>query len=169
MKAKLGFTMVELIFVIVIIGILAGVAIPKLTMTRDDAKMVTCMDQSKMFMSEMQSYYTSHGQLDDVSKMTNLPIVGSTDTTSAGILSDSDMNTNHVAGLGALFMCEGGMMAEFKHESNATSMKITIVNVTLPSNVLSRFANRTSTISANSLEKANFFRTYYLAGESVSF
>ena len=34
---KSAFTMVELVFVIVVVGILAGVAIPKLAATRDDA------------------------------------------------------------------------------------------------------------------------------------
>jgi len=37
MNFRKAFTMVELIFVIVIIGILAGVAIPRLSATRDDA------------------------------------------------------------------------------------------------------------------------------------
>lgn len=34
---KEAFTMIELVFVIVVVGILAGVAIPKLAATRDDA------------------------------------------------------------------------------------------------------------------------------------
>ena len=36
-QSKQAFTMIELIFVIVVIGILAAVAIPKLSATRDDA------------------------------------------------------------------------------------------------------------------------------------
>ncbi|MDQ7085139.1 MAG: prepilin-type N-terminal cleavage/methylation domain-containing protein [Sulfurovum sp.] len=38
---KSAFTMVELVFAIVIIGILASVAIPKLAATRDDAQIVS--------------------------------------------------------------------------------------------------------------------------------
>jgi len=36
-KSKKAFTMIELVFVIVVIGILAAVAIPRLAATRDDA------------------------------------------------------------------------------------------------------------------------------------
>jgi len=36
-KFRKAFTMVELIFVVVVIGILAGIAIPKFAVTRDDA------------------------------------------------------------------------------------------------------------------------------------
>jgi general secretion pathway protein G len=35
---KSGFTMIELVFVIVVLGILAGIAIPRLAATRDDAQ-----------------------------------------------------------------------------------------------------------------------------------
>ena len=37
-KSKKAFTMIELVFVIVIIGILAAVAVPRLAATRDDAE-----------------------------------------------------------------------------------------------------------------------------------
>jgi general secretion pathway protein G len=42
-KSKKAFTMIELVFVIVVIGILAGVAIPRLAATRDDAEITRGM------------------------------------------------------------------------------------------------------------------------------
>ena len=38
LKSKSAFTMIELVFVIVVIGILASVAIPRFSATRDDAE-----------------------------------------------------------------------------------------------------------------------------------
>ena len=38
LKSKKAFTMIELVFVIVVIGILASVAIPRFSATRDDAE-----------------------------------------------------------------------------------------------------------------------------------
>jgi len=57
-----GFTMIELIFVIVILGILASVAIPKLAATRDDAKLVSAATAVGVAISEITAYYTAKGE-----------------------------------------------------------------------------------------------------------
>lgn len=62
---KKGFTMIELIFVIVILGILAATAIPKLNATRDDARMVTAAQEADRIFSELGGYYTAQGAFAD--------------------------------------------------------------------------------------------------------
>jgi general secretion pathway protein G len=44
MQNRKAFTMIELIFVVVVIGILAGIAIPKFAMTRNDAILTKAKD-----------------------------------------------------------------------------------------------------------------------------
>ena len=58
---KKAFTMIEFIFVIVIIGILAAVAIPKLAATRDDAKISNIIANARTAFGDLGSYYTSQG------------------------------------------------------------------------------------------------------------
>ena len=59
---KKGFTMIELIFVIVILGILAAVAIPKLAATRDDAKLAAIKTDIGTFINAIPAWY--QGQKD---------------------------------------------------------------------------------------------------------
>jgi len=69
-----GFTMIELIFVIVILGILASVAIPKLAATRDDAKVSKALSEVSTLVSELGSFYTAQGNFDgtDIKTLTNV-------------------------------------------------------------------------------------------------
>ena len=62
---KKGFTMIELIFVIVILGILASVAIPRLAGTREDAEISAAVANLRTILSDAASYYAVKGNFKD--------------------------------------------------------------------------------------------------------
>ena len=67
--------MIELIFVIVILGILAAVAIPRLAATRDDAEVSKAVTNATTLLSDVGSYYTSQGEFaSSMQKMTNVQL-----------------------------------------------------------------------------------------------
>ena len=60
-----AFTMIEFIFVIVIIGILASIAAIKLSATRDDAKVTATISNIKVATSDIVGYAVAKYKLED--------------------------------------------------------------------------------------------------------
>ncbi|MDD6162897.1 MAG: type II secretion system protein [Campylobacteraceae bacterium] len=79
---KKGFTMIELIFVIVILGILASVAIPRLAATREDAEISAAVANLRTLVNDATAYYTVKGTFNGAkwSEITNVPVKNANNT-----------------------------------------------------------------------------------------
>ena len=70
---------------IVILGILASVAIPRLAATREDAEISTTIANLRTLVSEVSSYYVAHGTFTDANwnDVTNVPLVDTSDASAS--------------------------------------------------------------------------------------
>ncbi|MBA1433420.1 MAG: type II secretion system protein [Epsilonproteobacteria bacterium] len=120
---RAGFTMIELIFVIVILGILAAVAIPKLAATRDDANIAKAATDVATAIQDMGAYYTAQDQFGDVSDMTNVKLSGDGNLTTAPSYQVNgvdcvDFNTTAEA------LADGNISVSFPASGNALCTKV---------------------------------------------
>lgn len=61
---RAGWTMIELIFILIVIGILAAIAVSKLTATRDDAKLSADVSNMNICIRSVAANYTATGVMD---------------------------------------------------------------------------------------------------------
>jgi len=173
-QTKNAFTMIELIFVIVIIGILAAVAVPKLAETREDAKAVVCMDSIKTFTQDLTVYYTANGRLTTLSEMTNVPVNATLAGRGIGSLRNDDLSVPWSVD----FVCDGGYLATIFYETNSTEARLTFNNASAVGNPWSLNNSsmggvvnkgRVANIAGVGLQKSSFFRPYTLSKSSIRF
>ena len=86
---KKAFTMIELIFVIVIIGILASIAIPKLAATRDDAVIAKMEANARGLLGDFQMYFMANGHASWVNNTMDSVTNVYLDTTCGNVIDES--------------------------------------------------------------------------------
>jgi prepilin-type N-terminal cleavage/methylation domain-containing protein len=153
-----AFTQIELIFVMVVIGILAAVSIPRLASSRDDAHGAKCTQEAQQLITEITQRYNNDGY----STFSNLPIEEITNNKVGATSGDgvsSALGTKVSEGI--TYMCEDEDIVEIKGElSNGTEYNLTVtdLNPTTPAPIVAAKLIR----KLNNISTAGGSRIYVL-------
>ena len=95
---KKSFTMIELIFVIVILGILASVAIPRLAGTREDAEISAAIGNLRTLVSDANVYYVTKGSFGTAKwqEFTSVPLVNANSQAAVAAGANAPATTAHL-------------------------------------------------------------------------
>ena len=83
MKAKSGFTLVEILIVVVILGILAAIVIPQFTEAGTEAKLSSLCTDLQTMRSQIELYKIQHNDLTPTFANFEAQMTGQTDITGA--------------------------------------------------------------------------------------
>ena len=129
--SKKAFTMIELIFVIVVIGILAAIAIPKLAASRNDAEATVCIYEVGQLLHEISNEYTKVGyevfQAEVASDMTSVGLISPDNN--KGIKLDLSIDTT-----GITYVCDGEDVVTLVGSTagNDYNLTVTVLSVSTP-------------------------------------
>jgi type IV pilus assembly protein PilA len=69
MSNRKGFTLIELLVVVTIIGLLAAIAIPKLSATKDKAKLASVKSDLRNTMTAQEAYFADYSTFGDLNQL----------------------------------------------------------------------------------------------------
>ncbi|CAM4193964.1 type II secretion system protein [Campylobacter armoricus] len=79
---KKAFTIIELVFVVIILGVLAAIALPKFSSSKDEASTTQALGNLKIFISDINAYVLKNESLSSIALMSNVTNVKNEDLSS---------------------------------------------------------------------------------------
>lgn len=114
---KKGFTLIELMIVVVIIGILAAIAIPKFSSVKDQAEQVACRSNLRSLGSAEAMYYGTYNVYGTVAELNDSDIMGNASaitcpTSDLGYATTTATSTTYIIACGIIIPTTHGSIED---------------------------------------------------------